>query len=205
MQRALSIVLSFAAVVLSAVLAFKSAPGLADVAASPHDGESERSSARSTRGALDAGLLDAAEAPRGDLAFDAAVPVTPEPTPAEVAGADFHLADGTLVPALGKAAPAHVRFGVVLLNYEGAEGAPEKGARHRSEALSLATKLAEEARTDFHAVVARGDSGSSDDVGAVTRGVLEPGSEAVLFGLPVGGVSGVIDTPRGFWIAKRLE
>ena len=91
------------------------------------------------------------------------------------------------------------------MNYDGAEGAPEKGARHRAEALSLATRLAEEAKTDFHAVVARGDSGSSDDVGAVTRGVLEPGSEAVLFGLPVGGVSGVIDTPRGFWIVKRLE
>ena len=74
-------------------------------------------------------------------------------TPPEVADADFHLADGTLVPALGKAAPAHVRFGVVLLNYEGAEGRRKK-ARRRSEALSLATKLAEEAPADFHAAVA---------------------------------------------------
>jgi len=201
MQRAFSIVLSLAAVVLSAVLAFKSAPGLADVAA-PRDGESERGSARAV---MDAGLSDAAETPQANPALDAALPIAPELAPPEVAGADFHLADGILVPALGRTAPAHVRFGVVLLTYEGAEGAPDKGARRRAEALSLATKLAEEAKADFHAAVARGDSGSSEDVGAVTRGVLEPGSEAVLFGLPVGGVSGVIDTPRGFWVVKRLE
>ncbi len=117
----------------------------------------------------------------------------------------FHLADGTPVPPLAKGAPRHVRFGVVLVSYEGAEGAPEKGARSRSDALALAEKLAQEAKADFHATVQRGDTGSTEDVGEVTRGVLEPGPEAVLFALSVGGVSGVVDTPRGFWIVKRLE
>jgi hypothetical protein len=93
---------------------------------------------------------------------------------------------------------------VVLVSYEGVEDAPRK-ARPKGEALALATKLAEEAKGDFHGAVQHGDSGSSDDVGVVTRGVLEPGPEGALFALPVGGVSGVIDTPRGFWIAKRLE
>jgi hypothetical protein len=198
MQRAFSIALSIAAVALSAFLAFKSAPGMADVTGA------------SGAPARDAGLIasDAAAASVGDLTLDAAPLSPPELVPvatADTPDADFHLADGTLVPALGRGAPAHVRFGVILVTYEGAEGAPEKGARHRSEALVLATRLVEDAKGDFHGAVARGDNGSSDDVGAVTRGVLEPGSEAVLFALPVGGVSGVIDTPRGFWIVKRLE
>jgi parvulin-like peptidyl-prolyl isomerase len=97
-----------------------------------------------------------------------------------------------------------VRFGVVLVTYAGAEGAPPK-ARARDTALALATKLAEDAKGDFHAAVARGDDGSADDVGVVTRGVLEPASEAALFGLNAGSTSGVLDTPRGFWIVKRIE
>jgi len=109
------------------------------------------------------------------------------------------------VAPLGKGAPRHVRFGVVLVTYEGAEGAPDKGARHKADALTLATTLATEGKADFHGTVQRGDTGSTDDVGEVARGVLEPAAEAVLFALPVGAVSGVIDTPRGFWIVKRLE
>ena len=151
-------------------------------------------------------VLDASATPTVDLR-DAEPPPPPlEAVPAvEVPEGGFHLADGTPVAPLVKGAPRHVRFGVVLVSYEGAEGAPDKGARHRSDALSLATRLADEARQDFRGTVQRGDNGSADDVGEVDRGVLEPGSEAVLFALPVGGVSGVIDTPRGFWIVKRLE
>ncbi len=200
MQRAFSIALSLAAVVLSAVLAFqgppRSGPGAA-VAAEP-----------ATRTASDAGaVLDGAT-----LALDAGsvgfLEPASEPPPVEVPEGGFRLADGTPVPVLGRGAPKQVRFGVVLVTYEGAEGAPEKGARHKSDALSAAQKLADEARqsgADFRAIVQRGDTGSSDDVGDVSRGVLEPASEAVLFALPVGAVSGVVDTPRGFWIVKRLE
>jgi hypothetical protein len=97
-----------------------------------------------------------------------------------------------------------VRFGVVLVQYEGAEEAAPK-SRSKSEARALADKLASDAKSDFRGAVQRGDSGSSDDVGFVQRGVLEPGPELILFTLPVGGVSDVVDTPRGFWIAKRLE
>jgi parvulin-like peptidyl-prolyl isomerase len=96
---------------------------------------------------------------------------------------------------------------VVLVTYNGAQGiqgAPAKG-RSRAEALTLATRLAEDAKTDFKGAVQRGDSGSADDAGTVPRGVLEPAPEAALFSLPVGGVSGVVDTPRGLWIVKRLE
>jgi PPIC-type PPIASE domain len=194
MQRALSIALSLAAIVLSAVLAFREAP-LSGGSAVP------------AGAASDGGMVfDASATPALDL-HDAEPPPPPAEAvpPVEVPEGGFHLADGTPVAPLGKGAPRHIRFGVVLVSYEGAEGAPDKGARHRSDALSLATHLADEARQDFRGTVQRGDNGSAEDVGEVDRGVLEPGSEAVLFALPVGGVSGVIDTPRGFWIVKRLE
>jgi parvulin-like peptidyl-prolyl isomerase len=53
--------------------------------------------------------------------------------------------------------------------------------------------------------VVRGDNGSSDDVGRIPRGVLEPATEYMLFTMPVGSVSDPIETPRGYWIAKRTE
>jgi hypothetical protein len=190
MQRALSIVFSLAAVALSAVLALRGVPEAATpVAPAP----------------TDAGLAGDSAAASIPVAVDAAPVEVSEPPPVEVPPGGFHLADGTPIAPLGKGAPRHVRFGVVLVSYEGAEGAPEKGARHKADALAAATKLAEDAKGDFKATVQRGDSGSAEDVGEVTRGVLEPAPEAVLFALPVGGVSGVVDTPRGFWIVKRLQ
>jgi hypothetical protein len=131
--------------------------------------------------------------------------VTPRPEPTEPSdGGTFHLADGTIVPPLGPKAPKQVRFGVVLVAYEGAEGASPK-AKSKADALAVANKLAEVAKTDFSVAVRAGDDGSAPDIGIVDRNILEPTSEAVLFALPVGGTSGVIDTPRGFWIVKRLE
>jgi parvulin-like peptidyl-prolyl isomerase len=66
-------------------------------------------------------------------------------------------------------------------------------------------KLAETAKQDFHAAVQQGDAGSSDDIGRVKLGILEPAPEYVLFTLPIDGVGGPVDTPRGYWIVKRLE
>jgi hypothetical protein len=201
MQRALSIAASVAAVVLSAVLAFRGAAPGGAVASSPaapvFDGGAVAADA-----ATATGVVDAAHPGLPDLPGP---PDLPDLAPVDVPPGGFHLADGTPVPPLGKGTPRHVRFGVVLVTYEGAEGAPDKGARRKPDALALATKLADEAKGDFRATVQRGDVGSTDDVGEVARGVLEPAPEAVLFALPVGGVSGAIDTPRGFWIVKRLE
>ena len=90
------------------------------------------------------------------------------------------------------------------MTFAGAQGAPP-GARPKKDALELATKLASDAKTDFHAAVIRGDSGSSDDIGRIPRGVLEPAVEYTLFTLPSGAVSDPIETPRGYWIAKRTE
>lgn len=116
--------------------------------------------------------------------------------------------DGTPVPPLPRSAPRQVRFGVVLVSYTGAQPEASGGrppTRSHADAKVLAEKLAAAAAQDFHAVVQQGDTGSADDVGSVKIGILEPAAEYVLFTLPVYGIGGPVDTPRGYWVVKRLE
>lgn len=124
------------------------------------------------------------------------------------AGPGSLLPDGTPVPPLPMTAPRQLRFGVVLVSYVGAQpgaNGERPSTRTRAEARELATKLATTAQRDFRAAVQQGDAGSADDIGTVKVGVLEPAPEYVLFTLPVDGVGGPVDTPRGYWIVKRLE
>lgn len=114
------------------------------------------------------------------------------------------LPSGSSAPVLGDGAPKSVSFGAVLVEYRGAEAASH-GARSREEALALAKKLADQAKSDFAAAVKAGDRGSSEDIGSIPRGVLEPGPEFVLFNLKVGDVSDPVDSPRGFYIFKRID
>jgi parvulin-like peptidyl-prolyl isomerase len=44
-----------------------------------------------------------------------------------------------------------------------------------------------------------------EDAGRIPRGVLEPAAEYALFTLSPGAVSDPVETPRGFWIVKRIE
>jgi hypothetical protein len=143
------------------------------------------------------GLTDAGEA-LGEMVREAT------PDTRVDAGVGSKMADGTSVPPLPTKAPRQVRFGVILVSYAGAQGAPPS-ARSKSSASDLALKLSEGARADFKGTVAKGDPGSAEDVGRVPRGVLELAPEYALFMLPVNGVSEPIDTPKGFWIVKRTE
>jgi hypothetical protein len=96
----------------------------------------------------------------------------------------------------------------VLVSYTGAQPEASGGrppTRSHADAKVLAEKLAAAAAQDFHAVVQQGDTGSADDVGSVKIGILEPAAEYVLFTLPVYGIGGPVDTPRGYWVVKRLE
>jgi parvulin-like peptidyl-prolyl isomerase len=61
------------------------------------------------------------------------------------------------------------------------------------------------ARADFHQAVGKGDTGSGDDLGRFPRGILDPNVEAVVFSLGQNDVSEVVETPRGYWIVKRLD
>jgi hypothetical protein len=119
-------------------------------------------------------------------------------------GGGIVLPDGMLMGGLPGSAPRQVRIGVVLLTFAGAQGAPSS-ARPKAEAKEIAERLAGDAHTDFHGAVQRGDNGSTDDVGRIPRGVLEPPTELAVFSLAPGTVSDVIETPRGFWIVKRIE
>jgi hypothetical protein len=129
-------------------------------------------------------------------------PEVPADEPAVDAGGA--LLNGEAPPPLAADAPKQVAFGVILVVYRGAQGAPPT-ARTREQALELAKQIAADAKTDFKAAVAKGDKGSSDNMGHIGRGYLEPAPEFVLFSLGKGEVSEPVDTPRGFWIIRRIE
>ena len=120
--------------------------------------------------------------------------------------------DGSMPPApqlsldlmLADATTRSVKVGVVLVQFAGAQGALPS-ARPKAAALELARKLADEAKTDFHQAVTHGDSGSADDIGRIGRGILEPQVEAVLFTMAPQQTSEPVETPRGYWVVKRLE
>lgn len=112
--------------------------------------------------------------------------------------------DAEAAAPLPTGSPKMVRFGVILVQYRGAQLAPAS-ARPKDEALSLARSIAEAARTDFKSQVSKGDPGSMEDAGRIPRGVLEPAAEYALFTMAPGGVSDPVETPRGFWIVKRIE
>jgi parvulin-like peptidyl-prolyl isomerase len=166
--------------------------------------------ATSYRSPAPAFSADAAHDAKADALSDGGVPEAgPEPSGDPSAdsrdgGIGSSMADGAPVPALPDGSPREVKFGVVLVTYAGAQGA-SPSARAKQAAREQAQKLSDEAQTDFKAAVRRGDSGSSEDVGRVRRGILEAAVEYALFTLPVGSVAGPIDTPRGFWIVKRIE
>lgn len=110
----------------------------------------------------------------------------------------------SLDASLPTTAPRSVKIGVVMITYAGAEGAPPS-ARPKGQAKEIAEGLVSVARSDFHQAVGKGDSGSADDIGRVPRGVLDPAVESAVFALPASDVSDVIETPRGYWIVKRIE
>lgn len=116
----------------------------------------------------------------------------------------YKLPDGREPPALPGDAPRAIRIGVVLVRYQGAQLAPAE-APTRDKAFARAQTLLTLARTDFAAAVKAGDPGSTTDLGRVERGLLEPGTQYVLFTLAPNTTSEILDTPRGFWIVHRIR
>jgi hypothetical protein len=131
-------------------------------------------------------------------------PASADPALTGASDAGTRLLTGEAAPALTGDAPKSIIFGVILVTYKGAQGAPAN-ARTRDAALELAKQLAVDAKQDFKATVAKGDKGSMENAGRMPRGMLEPAPEFVLFSLPKDGVSDPVDTPRGFWIVRRIE
>jgi hypothetical protein len=147
--------------------------------------------------ASEASALARADAGRADGGYldDSVSALLSETSPYAASDAGWMLPPGS---------PKTVRFGVVLIVYRGAEGAPAT-ARPKDEALRLARSLAEGARTDFRGAVAKGDPGSMDDAGRMPRGVLEPPVEYALFTLKPGQIADPVDTPRGYFVLRRID
>jgi hypothetical protein len=140
------------------------------------------------------------EAPEALL--DAALAPAPSPSGA----ANFHsMPDGSPVPALPDSAPSKIKLGVVLFRYQGVQGSSDS-TRSRESALALAEEAALAAKDDFAAAVKKGDRGSSENIGWMKQRILERTVEHAVFSLKKGEISATpIDTPRGFWVAKRLR
>ena len=155
---------------------------------------------------------DAASAVPSASAAASAAPTEAADADAGAATDDLDVDGGLFLPtlSLGDAgvmpagAPRSVKIGVVLVSFAGAEGAPPN-ARSKKDAQAIAERLGADARADFHRAVTGGDPGSADDIGRLPRGVLDPRTEIAVFGLSPGEVSEVLETPRGFWIVKRID
>jgi parvulin-like peptidyl-prolyl isomerase len=105
--------------------------------------------------------------------------------------------------SLPASAPRQVTFGVALVTYRGAQGAGPV-TRTRADALALAETIFDDAKRDFAAAIKKADIGL-ENAGLMPRGVLEPGPEQALFGLAVGDVSKPVDSPRGYYVFKRID
>jgi hypothetical protein len=127
--------------------------------------------------------------------------------PSEEAGAEGFdiLPDGRKAPSLPDSAPQEVTFGVIVFGYQGAQFAAPS-ARTKEQAKQKALAALAEAKHDFSAAVAKGDHGSTSNAGRMPRGMLEGAAEYVLFTLAKGEVaSEPVDTPRGYWVVRRID
>ncbi len=115
------------------------------------------------------------------------------------------LPDGGVVPRLTSDAPKSVRLGIVLFKYRGAQGAPSN-ARSKREAREKASKAVELAKKDFDEAVKLGDPDSLANAGDIPRNVLEPAVEYSVFMMEPGSVyPEPLDTPRGYWVVRRIK
>ena len=185
MQRTASIVVGLAVIAVVAWLTY------------------EAETARPRAPVSDAGPAASASAAQAvpTAAEDAGAAPTDEPLDGGLFLSALSLGDAGVLPS---GAPRSVKIGVVLVQFAGAEGAAPN-ARPKAEAQTIAERLGADARSDFHHAVTAGDTGSSDDIGRLPRGVLDPRTEVAVFALAPGEISDVLETPRGFWIVKRIE
>jgi len=134
-------------------------------------------------------------APAADLELP---PGEPSPVPS----ASSEPPSGNALPA---SAPSDVVFGAILVTFEGAQGASSK-ARPKQAALVLAQRILATAQTSFEDAVKMGDPGSMANAGSMRRGILEPNVEHALFTLEKGAVfSEPVETPRGYWVMRRIR
>lgn len=155
------------------------------------------------------------EVPEAPPAIATSTPAAPEPiaAPSDSPRAldmnglpDFtRMADGSPIPLLPADTPKKIRLGVALFRYAGAQGASPTD-RSRTEAHALAEEALKSATEGFRRAIAKGDPGSNEDIGWVQRNVLERRVEAEVFRLQPGEIAAApVETPRGFWVVRRIK
>jgi hypothetical protein len=145
-----------------------------------------------------------APTPSAVATLEAAVETALAPEESGSEGFD-HLLDGRKAPPVPDSAPQQVTFGVIVFAYQGSQFAAP-GSRTKEQAKQKALAAVADAKRDFSAVVAKGDRGSTSNAGRMPRGILEGAAEYVLFTLGKGEVAAEpVDTPRGYWILRRID
>lgn len=107
--------------------------------------------------------------------------------------------------------PSSIGARHILVSFKGADRARVERTREEAEARAaevLEAIRAEEA--DFAALAGEysDDPGSRDvqgDLGVFERGTMAAEFDEAAFALPVGGISGIVETPFGFHIIQRTE
>jgi parvulin-like peptidyl-prolyl isomerase len=142
----------------------------------------------------------------------APVPVAEAPAPVEVS-TDPAVGDLAVqlpdAPPLPANAPQRIAARHILVSYAGALGAKKTLRRTRAEARTRAESLLKRVNNgeEFAALAKEASddssSGRGGDLGTFGRGAMEAHFESAAFGLAVGAVSMVVETPFGFHIIRR--
>jgi peptidyl-prolyl cis-trans isomerase C/peptidyl-prolyl cis-trans isomerase SurA len=102
-----------------------------------------------------------------------------------------------------------IRASHILLMYAGSQrsSATRTKAEAQAQIASIADQVAQGG--DFASMAKQHSDcpskGRGGDLGNFPRGAMVPAFEDAAFGLPVGGTSGVIETPFGYHIIRRTE
>jgi hypothetical protein len=146
--------------------------------------------------------------PEGGAADGAAAQPAPAPQPAPQPQPQ---AQAPQAPPQGQD-QQEIRASHLLVMYRGSMRAPESITRSRDEARARAEEaLGRIRRGEDFAAVARqysDEPGASQSGGQLPRfrhGMMVAPFEQAAFALPVGGVSGIVETPFGFHVIKRTE
>jgi hypothetical protein len=115
-------------------------------------------------------------------------------------------------PVASAPVPEQIICQNILVSYVGAQKAPRKLSRTKDEArkrVELVASLAKDSPDDFDELVKKwSDDPSAERLGStglIKRGdVVKPFADAA-WGLQIGQVTGVVETPFGFHVIKRTQ
>jgi peptidyl-prolyl cis-trans isomerase SurA len=162
---------------------------------------------------------DDASAPEGG----SMAPIEPgDNVPAEFQQAANALKPGEISPVVESALGFHIiqrkhveRLAAehILIRYHGAKSCPDSLKRTKAQALAEAQKILKLVQGPDASFPVAAYTYSEDDmtrsgggyVGAFIRGKMDPAFEQAAFALQEGQISGVVETPYGFHIIKRVK